>query len=145
MGKIRDLTNRLEAATEEAQTEALSKIIKDSSHLVVDLNIDQMLHGRNNEGEILGDYARSTYQELKQKMNPQAQGHVDLRLSGDFQDAMYLEGDTFPFNVNSKDSKTGKLADGYDGIFGLDETNKTSFVEEIRDKIREYYKRIFSV
>ncbi len=140
MGKIEEVLQQLSKVTPEAQEKALLSIVKKNEADLVDLNISQMLGGRNADGsEISPAYTPFTVRIKKAK--GQTYDRVTLRDEGDFQQSMFAKTEKFPVILDSKDSKSQMLQAKYgDEIFGLDTQNKTLFVEEIKPEIQSYYK-----
>jgi hypothetical protein len=95
----------------------------------------QMLHGLNSEGKAIGAYKGVVYAEEKYAMNPLAgKGIVDLKLTGDFYNAIFTDitGDSIIFD--SSDDKTENLEGRYDKhgkIFGLNAASKKELINQI--------------
>jgi len=97
-------------------------IVLSDSDLIVDLQKDQMLSGKDATGKsIAPSYFSDAYAEMKKKMNNRIEmGTPDLRLTGDFYRGFYL--DTDRLIVTSDDPKTPSLIKKYGKhIFGLNE------------------------
>jgi hypothetical protein len=144
MEKVLQLLQRLRAATPEEQEKAILAIILKHAHRAIDLNIEQLMNGIDAEGRSLGEYKSAAYAEFKRSLNPR--GVVDLRLTGDWQDEMYLEADKFPVYMNSSNWKTLKLTTDFgENILGLTQENKQKFLEAIKEDIIAYYRSLFQL
>lgn len=145
MDKIEALLQKLKAATQEEQEKAVLQIVLRHSHRLLDFCIEQMMHGIDGGGKSLGEYASAKYAEFKKHLNPL--GVVDLHLTGDFQDDMYVEAtENFPVYISSRNWKTIKLVQNFgEKIFELTKENKERFVEEIKEEIIQYYAILFQL
>jgi hypothetical protein len=98
------------------------KALAVSADEFVEQNVDQMRHGKNKQGNEIGEYASPAYSEMKHRMNKLAgEGNVDLILTGAFTSAMFLETmSNGTFKIDSKDVKRNDLVSKYGSdIFGL--------------------------
>lgn len=85
------------------------------------LQQEQMLHGEDNQGNMIGKYKSDAYASMKERMNSLAGGTVDLKLSGSFYNAITLvSSSNSKYRVYSKDKKNKILTEWYgDKIFYL--------------------------
>jgi hypothetical protein len=144
MSRLKDYIEKLKAASEEGQTQALLQIVNRHQAQLIDVNQLQLLAGRNAKGDILGEYRSAAYAEFKNRLNPEpGLGVWDLRLSGTLYDSMFVEADGFPVTINASDSKADKFRDA--SPFGLDTKSKDDFREEIKPEIEEYYRSLFQL
>ncbi len=75
---------------------------------------EQMLHGEDNQGANIGEYQSKAYAEMKNRMNSLADGYVDLKLTGSFQDKLdIVKRGSDKFEVLSRDKKNGILVEKY--------------------------------
>lgn len=75
---------------------------------------EQMLHGEDNQGANIGEYQSKAYAEMKNRMNALADGYVDLKLTGSFQDKLdIVKRGSDKFEVLSRDKKNGLLVEKY--------------------------------
>jgi hypothetical protein len=75
---------------------------------------EQMLHGEDNQGANIGEYQSKAYAEMKNRMNALADGYVDLKLTGSFQDKLdIVKRGSDKFEVLSRDKKNGILVEKY--------------------------------
>lgn len=95
----------------------------------INLQKDQMLHGEDNEGGEIGSYKNSAYAAMKERMNSLAGGGVDLRLTGNFYNAIALTASSNnKYRVFSRDEKNGKLVKKYgEKIFYLNPIHLLEF------------------
>ena len=99
-------------------------------------NREQMMEGKRRDGKNIGDspgnyYLSLMYARDKQNKNSKA-GFMnpDLRLTGSFQDSMYMNVKGDDIIMDSTDSKTWDLVKKYgDTIFGLNEKSKEPFLD----------------
>jgi hypothetical protein len=96
----------------------------------INLNLRQMLHGLNSEGDKIGEYASDVYASAKARFNPlPGYGVVDLRLHGAFYNGAQarLNGNTI--EILSVDSKDPKLEAKYGKvIWGLTSDSRAIYV-----------------
>ena len=131
-GKLEEWIAKLKAFSEQKVDDGLLRIVRDHKSQLIDLNTNQLMHGQNAEGGVLGTYRSEPYARFKQSLNPLAGGKVDVRLSGDFQDSFFLEAEKFPVSTFATDNKTAKLTSHYEGIFGFTQKSKDEIVEDIK-------------
>ena len=75
---------------------------------------EQMLHGEDNQGANIGEYQSKAYAEMKNRMNALADGYVDLKLTGSFQDKLdIVKRGSDKFEILSRDKKNGILVEKY--------------------------------
>lgn len=94
---------------------AMELLTQDSiSQRYIQFQQEQMLHGEDNEGGVIGRYKSSAYAAMKERMNGLAGGTVDLKLSGDFYNAITLvSSSNSKFRVYSKNKKNSILTEWY--------------------------------
>ena len=121
------------------------KVIEQHEHDAVDLNIEQMLSGKDsNDQQITPQYTPLTVKIKKEKGQPY--DHVTLKDEGDFQSEMFMDAKQFPIMFGSKDSKEGLLTEKYGSdIFGLDRKSKKDFAGDIKPDVVSYYRGLLSV
>jgi len=97
------------------------KALAETKEDFVEANVDQMRHGKNKNGNIIGEYRSAWYGDFKTRMNPLAGGNVDLILTGAFTSGMYLElMSRGSYKIDSKEQKRNDLVKKYGSdIFGL--------------------------
>jgi hypothetical protein len=90
------------------------------------------------EGDIYGNgtnlaYRSRDYELFKAGKNPLAGGAVDLILTGDFVDAMYLlKPKQGRYRFGNRDKKRNKLVQKYgDGIFSLNQNVFNKYIKDI--------------
>lgn len=93
-----------------------------------ELQRDQMLSGEGKNGKI-GKYQSKSYASKKEQINPKPGfGNVDLKLTGSFQNEIFVDVRTNSVVVDSADAKSGKLIEKYgDNIFGLNVVNQSNY------------------
>lgn len=117
--------------------------IRNSSDVGVKLQQSQMLLGLASNNKKIGVYRDSNYRNLKKQMNPDADGFVDLRLTGAFYRAIKIDVTNSIFTFTSNDSKTGKLLNKYgDKIFGLNDNYRQQFYNQIEKEFNKIIKKI---
>lgn len=92
---------------------------------IVEINKDQLGEGTRKDGsKIEPSYRSDSYKKMKHKMNARAGlGTPDLKLTGAFQDKMYMKvvnkakGE---FDISSKDKKREELRAKYGGVASRD-------------------------
>jgi|SRR5215216_2856308 len=138
------LLDRLKSATVELQEKDLLKIVENNKDTLIDLNLSQLMQGRNSAGQSLGNYASKEYADFKRTLNPL--GVIDLKLEGDFHAGFYVEASKFPVVIDSADEKTNELGIKYgEDIFGLDQKNQAIFQAEILLETIKYYEELMGV
>jgi hypothetical protein len=117
-----------------------NKAIKNNLSTMRDYNVEQMEHGCNAEGGMIGDYRSEPYARLKKAIGSVAPfGNVDLKLTGDFHSATFAKRSGQNLLFGSKDRKTKELTAKYGGnIFGLTDENKTTVTDQIIAETFDY-------
>lgn len=142
MGKLENWIQQLKQISQQQISNAVLDIMRKHQAQLVDLNINQLMHGKNESGGVLGTYSTNgVYGLFKRRIHPLAGGKVDVWLEGDFYKGFFLEADKWPVTVFSHDSKTPKLTAFYEGIFGFTKESKAEIVEDTKDEIQEYFKK----
>ena len=98
---------------------------------IIDLNVEQLKHGRTSEGEpITPEYASDDYAGYKKSTGSLAPfGTPDLILEGDFTGDFYMEKRGDSSLLDSKDPKTPDLDMKYENIFGLTNDSREELSE----------------
>jgi len=106
--------------------------LEQTKDALADLNIEQMHHGLNSDGEKIGEYRSEAYAEEKERMNPlPGFGIPDLKLTGAFYRAtkVVIGGDNI--TIDSDDEKSAELQEKYGKeIFGLSGVYKREYLKE---------------
>ena len=126
-----------------------SDIVRSDADIIVELQKDQLMFGNDKSGTgITPQYRSDAYAEMKQAMNPRPEfGTPDLRLTGAFYNAMYLDFDSL--EVTSSDPKTELLVEKYGSngkypIFGLSEFSIGRYRAIFNQKFFEQFMAHFS-
>ena len=104
--------------------------MRDTQDDFLRLNKEQMLQGQDNEGNRIGEYEFGWYADFKSKLNPAAGGTVDLKVSGNFHDGMFMNITAKNYLVDSRDGKTMVLLSWYPKAFGLSPDSKATYRSE---------------
>jgi len=108
----------------------LEIIIKTIEPEIIDSNTAQLYSGIKSTGESLGEYRPETVKYKKEKGQPY--DRVTLKDEGDFYSGFYIQLRNGNFEVDSKDSKTDKLATKYsEDIFGLTTENMANITDDL--------------
>lgn len=139
--KLEALKTRLAGLTPKEIDRVVVQTLKDSEKLVLDLNRDQLLRGKNNKGLQVGKYRNQSYSKYKKRLNPRANGNVDLKLTGRFQREFYLRTDPV-VRVWSRDLKVDPLVRKYgSSIFGLSPQSNKALARVIVPKVLKKLKQ----
>lgn len=124
-------------------------VLNETSEDYLNLNRDQMMHGENSKGEMIGLYRNMAYERMKTAMNPLANSTVDLKLTGDFQRELTLRIISKKrFALYSQDAKNNDLMKKYgEEIFGLndkylDEFRKNFFHVPFKQSINDFWNKV---
>ena len=114
-----------------------------SSDLAVKLQQSQMLLGLDSDGKKIGTYRNKQYKSMKQGMNPQAGGMVDLKLTGAFQNGIRQDINSETWTMRSTDEKAGELTEKYGSrIWGFAPKSKQVLDEKINHNFNIQIKKI---
>lgn len=133
MGTVEELISKLKELPGFVEQVA-DNYFNDQENEVLDLNKDQMLvAGVDSEGVKLGEYSDVTA-EVRANAGLQTD-HIDLRFTGDFQDAMKLiptgEAEVEITSTDSKWSSNGDLRRRFPDAIGLTETSQDILTKDI--------------
>ena len=118
--------------TESRLQNQVNKKILSQEKEIVNLVRNRWRKGERPSGSIIGTYANKEYRQDKMEMNPQADGFVDLILTGDLNEALklYPAFDT-GFTIFSADEKATKIADKYGlDVYGLTDDEGQKIIDE---------------
>jgi len=124
--------------------EVIMQTMVECSDQILDANRSQLKKGFKSTGERVGVYANPAYEREKVRMNPEANGWVDLTYTGDFTRELTLRPvNTVRANIYSQDEKAKKLSAKYgDAIYGVSaenigKINQEGFQDKLADNVKE--------
>lgn len=100
---------------------------------LIDINREQMMEGEDADGKEIGKLQSPEYIQLKKAMGSRAAfaGLADLKFTGAFQDAMYVEHRGDNISIDSRDSKKNKLTKKYGyQIFGVQQQRLDELIKD---------------
>lgn len=115
----------------------MERTVSDTMHAtqgeLVDAQQEQMLGGKDSEGERIGKYKNKYYRRKKFNMNPLAgYGNVDLRLTGEFYRNIKIFWFSSSFFFESTDEKNDRLVEKYgEDVFGLNKKSRKGYVRDV--------------
>ena len=127
---IKEKLDRMKALQRDAKKIA-SVVMMDTSEDFLNILRDQMLHGIDGNNQSY-EYAIPAYAAMKERMNPLANGAVDLKLTGDFQNELTLRVlSQNKYDVYSQDWKNSILIKRYGkDIMATNEENTQKYRRE---------------
>jgi hypothetical protein len=146
MKKLQALANRIKAVSKFEVEKEILRIIKENEQAIIELNQNQLLlDGKDSKGKKLPEYQSKRYKEQKRLINPA--GVTDLRLTGQFYDAFFIDTSKLPIVIDSSDSKRNDLVKKYGkDIFGLDEESKRILYDHyLKENILAFYKKVLQL
>lgn len=116
------------------------EVMRENEDELIGLNQDQLLQGRGTDGKVLPEIKayktdKGDYREVKERMNPRANGRYDMRYTGESYAGMKLYLDADKFEIRT-DGIAQRYEDGSEGngtkgrIFGLTPDNKEVYRNE---------------
>lgn len=98
-----------------------------------DAKASEFQEGMLPDGGRIGFYQNQVYANFKRRMNPQANGTVDLMLTGAFIDSFFVKSrGNSKFTFDANDEKTGMLKDKYGNeIMGLNQETFNTIQKEV--------------
>lgn len=125
----------LDALEELNLKEVVLEAIEDHKEDYVKLNLEQLYHGLNPEGEkITPEYVEGPYRRKKARMNSApGEGTPDFKLSGDLYDETHVQVDDPDLTIGSEVEYAQYVEQrwGTAEIWGLDPENHEEFVQEM--------------
>lgn len=111
------------------------QIVKNEDY-ITELNTNQLFAGEKSNGQSLPNYSPTSVNVFGKPS-----GAIRLYDEGDFYDGFYLsKKDSFPFELDSRDSKSDELQDRYGiEIFGLTNDSTDDLNEEILPEIQSSF------
>jgi cell pole-organizing protein PopZ len=126
MGKLIDLYNRLLSMTPAVVESKTLEVVKENERQVTDLNREQLLNSEDSNQEPLGTYASIAYANLKGK------NEVDLKLTGDFHESIFIKAEKYPIVFGATDKKSAELFAKYgEEVLGLTRPSKNEVAQNI--------------
>jgi hypothetical protein len=126
-------------------TEVSTESIEATKTEFLDAQRDQLLHGKRPDGSPIGKYKNPAYARKKYAMNPLAGfGNWDLRLKGDYQNALFVDVRDDSYVVDSADSKAGDIDKRIGDPLGLGGVYRQGYIDKLEpvliNKIKEIIK-----
>ena len=123
-----EMINNLKELTPERMERLLLLAIKKNENALIDYNIGQLLKGQDSLGKVLDPpYASASYSEFKLHLNPL--GVVDLKVTGDFHNSIFINANDFPILFDSRDKKAPELLAKYsEDVLGVQDKNLEEFI-----------------
>jgi len=125
----------------------LRKIVKEiilSDKFLPDAKAAEFKEGKNPDGSLIGFYRSDSYEQMKRQMNTEANGTVDLMLTGAFIDSFFVKSKgTGKFIFDATDGKKSMLKEKYGNqIMGLnqstfDEIQKNVYVQKLITQLKK--------
>lgn len=139
VGNLLELQQRVKTLNDrEVIYRVLFEVVKRFERYLVDLNLIQLEAGQDNEGRLIGTYARSTELEAlfgdgPRPIMPKVEGEpYNFQWTGGLFDGFRLTVENNTATFTSSDSKTPLLVEKYRDIFGL----QPRYLEEaVREKL----------
>jgi len=133
MAGINALIQKAEALRFEP---AIADAVDETKEQFKDIQREQMLEGEGKSGKI-GKYRSKSYAARKVLINPKPGfGNVDLKLTGAFQNEIFVDARDNSVVIDSADEKAGALIEKYGkNIFGLNQVNKASYSKNVMGQV----------
>lgn len=129
----------MEQFTVERQEADLFEIFKRHEAAALDLNIGQLMQGKDAQGNFIEPGYTERTKQIK-KARGQRYDVVTTRNEGDFHQGFFIEGSNFPARFNSTDWKSDFLTEKYGDLFGLDEQSSDDLREGYTNEdVAKYY------
>lgn len=115
--------------TPQRVEQLLLTFVKANENALVDFNTLQLLEGRDSMGRLIDPaYASANYAEMKLHLNPR--GVVDLKLTGEFHNSIFIDANKFPIIFKSSDAKAEELLAKYgEEVLGVTGKDLETFVQ----------------
>lgn len=131
MGQLTDMINKFQNIVNNVEPSARRAFLETQDDYI-DLNLDQLAHGLNADGEKIGKYALEEYAIYKFEQNPlPGFGFVDLRLDGGLYGGAYASLRGNVITIQSIDPKNANIELKYGTIiWGLSADRKTLYINK---------------
>jgi hypothetical protein len=146
MATLRGYIEGLRKITIVQQEEGILQILKANQATAMDLNLAQLLAGKDSTGKTIEPKYSESYAEFKKIIN-QPSDRVTLKLDGGFHESWYMDTTAWPAFFGSDDFKEDALVEKYgDNIFGLDEASMEDLNKNyLLEQIQVYYKKLLQL
>jgi len=132
-------------ALEAVTAEQLAKqAISDNTQLLADIQRAQLKTGYNAENKPIGAYRNKRYERYKMQKNPEANGRVDLILTGAFSGSITVKSDNNDLNFNADDPKADDLITKYNKnglVFGINQSSIDTNKDKLTEILIETYQK----
>lgn len=113
-----------------------AEALHDSRQTVIQLQQEQLKHGKRANGEMIGKYRSKAYAALKHAMNPlPGLGNMDWKLTGALHKDLFIDVREDIYIIDSADSKTGSLIERFGDPFGLNDDSTTTLIDSELDDV----------
>lgn len=143
---IKELLKKLDRLTLQRIEKETEKIIKKDPSLL-NRKKAEFREGKNPDGSDIGDYKSQEYRLFKMAMNPFADGHVDLFLTGStWEKLRVVPLGNGGFVLESTDYKWGKLIEKYGEQIELidvgtfEQIQKNNYAPQLIERMRQIMK-----
>jgi hypothetical protein len=131
MATVNDMIRRMKSLNVPQEAE---EALYQSREEIIELQGDQLLHGKNREGGKIGKYKSDKYAAKKFAQNPLAGlGNMDWILTGELKRELFVDVRQQTYVIDTADPKAAHLIKDFGDPFGL---TKESKVKLIADKTR---------
>lgn len=134
MANLQEFQTRLKKLNNRQGLYAIAfKIVKQTQHIALSLQKQQLSEGQDNTGKIIGTYSRATELEALFGDNKPRTAKVEgqpynFEWSGEFFDNMYLLFGDDEVSFWSKGEAVPDLVEKYDNLLGLDDDNLPNYI-----------------
>ena len=122
------LLKNMKQLTPERMERLLLTFVKANENALIDFNTRQLLEGKDSFDKAIDPiYASAGYAEMKLHLNPR--GVVDLKLTGEFHNSIFIDANQYPIIFKSSDSKADELLAKYgEEVLGVTGKDLQTFV-----------------
>lgn len=146
MGKLDEVIQKLDSATPEVIDQGLLNIVRKNQSEAIDMNLDQLFHGRDANDQSLGNYKDESYAAFKNYLNPAAGfGTMDWHLTGDLYAGWFMNNDRFPVFFGSTDEKFEIRRQQNENAIGLDPQHLENFRQDIKPEVQELFRSLLQL
>ena len=150
MATIAELRKRIAPyKNQKALLDIIFKIVKDNEKIFLSLNKQQLQRGKNNLDGLVGTYTRTTELaslfDSPKPIQPKVEGQpYNFEWTGEWFDNFFLEIQNEEATISSSGDSHKALISKYDGLFGLDDTNKFNVIRNtvFPEFMKEFRRRI---
>lgn len=140
MTKIRNIAAKLKAETQIVVVTRVLEMVEADKALLLQLNKQQLFESTDAKGKPLGNYKNLPYARKKGRTT------IDYKLTGDWQDSIFIETKEFPVVFGARDFKSKWILKRSPDALGLDQKSLNVYIQgSFKKRFAAYFRALLHV